>query len=80
MNISCNWYSFTKNIIFFQDLFRQNGYPGVTFENCEKRFVDSKYIPCKTQTQQEGIGQFITRLHFGRPSVTFARKLRQEAL
>ena len=34
-NICCNWYS--------------EGYPGVTFENCVKCFVDSKFIPCKNK-------------------------------
>ena len=43
-NICCNRYSFTKETEFLRDLFRQNGYPGVTFENCVKRFVDSKFI------------------------------------
>ena len=64
-NICCNWYSFTKEIEVLRDLFRQNGYPGVTFENCVKCFVDSKIIPCKRQTQQKGISQFITIPYFG---------------
>ena len=76
-NICCNWYSFTKEIEVLRDLFRQNGYPGLTFENCVKRFIDSKFIPCKKQTQQEGISQFITIPYFGHPSIAFARKLRQ---
>ena len=76
-NICCNWYSFTKEIEVLRDLFRQNGYPGLTFENCVKRFIDSKFIPCKKQTQQEGISQFITIPYFGHPSLAFARKLRQ---
>ena len=73
-NICCNWYSFTKEIEFFRLLFRQNGYPGVTFENF---FVDSKFIPCKKQTQQEGISQFLTTPYFGHPSIAFACKMRQ---
>ena len=48
-NICCNWYSFTKEIEVLRDLFRQNGYPGLTFENCVKRFIDSKFIPCKNK-------------------------------
>ena len=52
-NFCCNWYSLTKETEFLRDLFRQNGYPGVTFENCVKCFVDSKFIPCKKQTQQQ---------------------------
>ena len=55
---------------------RQNGYPGVIFENCVKRFADSKFIPCKKQTQQEEMSQFITIPYFGHPSIAFARKLR----
>ena len=42
-----------------------------------KHFIDSKLIPCKKQTQQEGISQFITIPYFGHPSIAFARKLRQ---
>ena len=66
-NICCNWYSFTKEIEVLRDLFRQNGYPGLTFENCVKRFIDSKFIHCKKQTIP----------YFGHPSIAFARKLRQ---
>ena len=54
-NICCNWYSFTKEKEVLRDLFRQNGYPGLTFENCVKRFIDSKFIPCKKQTQLEKV-------------------------
>ena len=43
----CNGYSFTKELEFLRDLFRQNGYPGVAFENCVKHFVDSKSFPAK---------------------------------
>ena len=54
-NICCNWYSFTKEKEVLRDLFRQNGYPGLTFENCVKCFIDSKFIPCKKQTQLEKV-------------------------
>ena len=36
-----------------------------------------RFIPCKKQTQQGGISQFITIPYFGHPSIAFARKLRQ---
>ena len=45
-------YSFTKEIEFLRDLFRQDGYPGVTFEKCVKCFVDSKFIPCKKHKRE----------------------------
>ena len=76
-NICCNCYSITKEIKFSRDLFRQNFYPGVTFENCVKCFADSKFIPCKKQAQQEGISQFINIPYFRHPSISFACKLRQ---
>ena len=49
----------------------------MTFENCVKRLVDSKFIPCKKQAQQVGIGQLITIPYFGHPSIAFAGKLSQ---
>ena len=69
------WNSFTKEIEFLRDLFGQNGYTGATFENCVKLFIDSKFIPCKKQTQQEGISQFIAIPYFGHPSISSAHKL-----
>ena len=46
-------------------------------QKLEKRFIDSKFIPCKKQTQQEGISQFITIPYFGHSSIAFAHKMRQ---
>ena len=33
-NICCYWYSFTEELKFFRELFRQVGYPEATFANC----------------------------------------------
>ena len=65
-------YHLLRKYIFLRDLFRQDVYPGVRFEKCVKCFVDSKFIPCKIKTQQEGISQFITIPYFEQ---AFAGKL-----
>ena len=62
-NNCCNWYSFTKEIEFLRDLFRQNGYPGVTFENCVKGLLTQNSFPAKNKhSMRESVNSLLHSL------------------
>ena len=65
------------HVNFLCAYFAEKRLKGRDIRNCVKCSVDSKFIPCRKQTQQEVNGQFITIPYFGHPSVAFAHKLRQ---